>query len=165
GYGVLRGPASWPAHVCRAADSPPRAMRRKPQAAFCVQAARDQDRLGHVERDQRQPAAVGRETRPGRRSALGVIEQPIALAKDEIVLVPEAILALEPQRIGDQIMDGIVIGLGPRSDRLQRLPIGLALIGLGWNPGIVLWGLRRQDDSEPLGRLHAGLVEQGPGLA
>ena len=57
--------------------------------------------------------SAAKSAQAGRR-ALGVVEQPVALAEDEVVLVPEAILALQAERIGDQIVDGEVVLLGPR---------------------------------------------------
>src|SRR6476646_3230353 len=50
--------------IGRAAQIAAGAMRRKAEPIVGVASARDQDRLGHVERDQGQPAAVGRKVGP-----------------------------------------------------------------------------------------------------
>jgi hypothetical protein len=65
---------------------------------------RDEDRLGHVGGNERQPAAVFGKAGPDRRCTLGMIEEAIALAKDEVVLVPESGLCAE----------GLVHGLSDR---------------------------------------------------
>src|SRR5262245_64499139 len=113
-------------------------MRGEAKGIFSVEATRDEDRLGHVERNERKPAAVFGKARPGRRCTLSVIEETVALAEYEVVLVPKAVLALQPKRVCDHVVDRVVVGLGPRADHLQRLPIALPLLGLGRNPGVPL---------------------------
>src|SRR5262245_505072 len=65
-------------------------------------------------------------------------KRPSTLTKHEVVLVPEAVLALEADCFGNEVMDGEVVGLGPGTDRLQGLPVSFALSCFRWNPGVVL---------------------------
>ena len=47
-----------PPHVCGAAEIAACAMRREAQAVRLIDMARDQNRLSHVHRDQRQSAVI-----------------------------------------------------------------------------------------------------------
>lgn len=111
------------------------------------------------------PLKIGREVGPGGGRALGVIEQAVALAEHEVVLVPEAVLDLGAEVVRDRVVDDEVVLLGPGAHELQRRPVVPPIVGLGGDPGIVRRRLRRQAPAMALSQVHAGLVEERAGLA
>ena len=99
------------AHVGAAAEVAAGAVRGEAKPVLGIAPARDQDRLAHVERDQGQAVGVVREVGRSRRGALGVVEQAVDLAEDEIVLVPETALDFGAEIARDQVMDREVVAL------------------------------------------------------
>src|SRR5215471_2720996 len=152
-------------HERRPAEIASCPVRRDTEAVFGVAPARDQDRLPHVERDEREAVRVVRVVGKRWGRTFGVIEQAVGFAENEVMLVPEAVALLEAEMLGDEIVDLEVAGLGPCTNDLQRRPVVLALLRVGRNPGVVPWGLRRDSLTEILRRRHAILIEQRAGLA
>src|SRR3546814_18319489 len=74
-------------------------------------------------------------------------------------LVPESIPDRCADRAGDKVVDREMRSLGPLADHLERLPVVLALTGVGIDPRIVRPDLRRDHCPELLRDRHPGLVE------
>ena len=107
------------------------------QTVTRVFTAHDKNRLGHVQRDQRQTSRIRRVIPPGRGCALAMIEQ-ITPFEDKVVLVPEPLTHIAHARGLDRcLVDRVMVGLRPFSDQLKRLPVVVAFLGIRRNPGVL----------------------------
>src|SRR4051812_42424555 len=88
-----------------------------------ISVLQDQNRLGHVERNDGGPVIILREAGPVRGCPLAVVEQAICLSEYEVVFVPEAIGDTISDFRGGKVVDRMMVGLGPESHDLQRFPI------------------------------------------
>ena len=96
---------------------------------------------------------------PRRCRALGMVEQAVIAAEDEVVLVPEAVLDLEAEMLGSRVMDGEVVLLGPGAEKAAR-PSTTVLRRFSRGSRRCGWRLGREHSAEALRCLHPGLVEQ-----
>lgn len=73
----------------------------------------------------------------GRHCALSMVEEPVRLAEDEVVFVPEAIRDLGREFFRSHVVKDIVVFLRPPADRLQGRPVDAAFLGIRRNPGVL----------------------------
>ena len=109
-----------------AGEVSPCSVGREAVELLIVFAEHKQDGRGHVERDQAQCRAV-LFIRPSGGGAFAVVEG-VATFPDKVVLVAEGCGDGGVQFFGKGLVDALMIGFGPSTDVLQRLPVGEAIV-------------------------------------
>lgn len=145
--------------VFRTREVVPGAVWIEAQAFVCVLAPRDQDRFGHVQRDERQTSCVVGIVAPGGGCALAMMVE-ITAFEDGVMRVPEPIADITNTcGLDRRLMDRVVVGLGPLTDQLQSLPVITSFLTVCGNPGILLRRCGRQLFLESLGNGHAVFIK------